>query len=169
MPPQGHVLTHTQDAARLKTAAARFLQAGQVTEAAPFLRQYLEYSLLKIIQKLDIPVPLDFVIRDDLKMASNCIDAIEAAIDLNTRAGGVILSTAQQADVMRTLLPGLLTNLINHYTTGTIGGISPHVLLGTLDDIDKLTDCFKYPCSCSGTTTQKFYRSLTARAKACTC
>jgi hypothetical protein len=53
-----------------------FLDAGQVEQAAIFLRQYLEFSLLRIIRKLDIPVPLDFVIRDDQKLAGNCLEAI---------------------------------------------------------------------------------------------
>lgn len=88
-PPLGAVTTVGQDANRLRTTAANFLAAGQVKEAEPLIRQYLEFVLLKIIRKLNIPVPYDFAIREQLQMVGNCLDAITAAVKLQSAAGGV--------------------------------------------------------------------------------
>ncbi len=84
-PPQGAVLTQSQDAQRLRRTAEKFLNAGQVQQGAPLLRQYLEYSLLQVIRKVGIPVPIDFSIRDDRKMVENCLTAINAAIERSPR------------------------------------------------------------------------------------
>ncbi|WP_223153910.1 hypothetical protein [Bradyrhizobium japonicum] len=65
----------------------RFLNAGQVDDAAPRLRQYLEHRLLEIIQRLRIPVPIDFALDDNNKQVGNAVAAIDAAVKLHKAAG----------------------------------------------------------------------------------
>lgn len=167
-PPRGTVLTQAQDGQRLRKTAEKFLNAGQIAEASPLIRQYLEYSLLKVIRQVAIPVPIDFVIRDDRKMVENCLNAINHAVDLHSRAGDLILSATQTNDLDKVLVPKLMGNLINHYATGTTTSISPYVLLGVLDDIDKLVECFKHACTCvGGGAGTRFYKSLSEKHCAC--
>ena len=166
-PPQGAVLSQTQDAQRLRTMAERFLCAGQQTEASPLVRQYLEYSLLQVIRKVDIPVPLDFSIRDDHKMAQNCLDAIREAVDLREGAGQLVLEPSQRDGVRNIYVPRLLANWITHYATGSVASLSPRVLMGVLQDVDAFVDCFRYTCTCGGGPQQRFYKNL--GQKACNC
>ena len=67
-PPMGAILHQAQGADRLKTTIASLLSAGQVSQAEPLIRQYLEYMLQQIIRRVDVPVPIDFAIRAPLKM-----------------------------------------------------------------------------------------------------
>ncbi len=167
MPPQGAVLSQTQDAQRLRISAVTFLKAGQTSQAFPLIRQNLEYALLQIIRKVDIPVPLDFSIRDDKKMAENCLTAIRDAVDLHEKAGDVILPRAQRDALRKVNAPKIIANWIIHYATGNTSSISPHVLLGLLTAVDEFVDCFKYDCKCSGGPQRRFYKSLSKKACGC--
>lgn len=110
LPPRGAILTQEQDADRLRALAESFLQAGQTEQASPLMRQYLEYSLLQIIRKVNVPVPIDFSIRDDRKMVENCLQAIGAAVALHKKAGTLILESSQETAFKGTHLPQLLGN-----------------------------------------------------------
>ena len=167
LPPKGLVYPHTQDANRLELAARQQLSAGQTDLAKPLIRQYLEQKLLQVIRKLEIPVPLDFSIREDRKVVGNCLDAILNGIDLHKRAGTLVLDAQQVRDLETVHLPALVGNWVSHYSTGTGASLSPYVFLGLLDTINKVTTCFMYSCSCSGSPQPRFYRNLTT--KACTC
>jgi len=165
--PNGSVFTQAQDSNRLRTNAERLLRAGQVDQAEPLVRQYLEFTLLEIIDKVRIPVPIDFSIRDDRKMAQNCLDALNSSITLHSRAGSLIMASAQSSALSASLVPGIIANWISHYATGTSPSFTPYVLLGVLDTIDQLSDCFKYDCNCSGTTRRRYYKTLSS--KHCSC
>ena len=167
MPPQGTIFTQAQDANRLRSNANRFLMAGQLNEGIPLVRQYLEFTLLEIIRKVNIPVPLDFSIRDDKKMVQNCIDAVKAALDLQTRAGGLILSAQQLQQFSAVLVPSLVANWLSHYSTATGAGFTPQVLIHVLDTVDLVADCFKYDCNCSGAHRRRYYKTLAS--KQCHC
>jgi len=167
MPPQGAVLSQTQDAQRLRISAETFLNAGQTAQAFPLIRQHLEYVLLQIIRKVDIPVPLDFSIRDDKKMAENCLAAIREAVELHERAGDVILSQAQRDALQKVHAPKIVGNWITHYATGNTASLSSPVLLGVLITIDAFVDCFKYDCKCAGGTQRKLYKSLSKKGCGC--
>ncbi len=168
-PPDGFVMMQTQDAERLRAAAEDFLKAGQVKQAEPLVRQHLEYRLLQIIGKVNIPVPLDFAIKDQQKMIENCLDAIKRSLDLHLHAGRLILTPQQQRDIDAVLVPALISNWVNHYATATGTSLDPHVLLNVLDTCDKFANCFKYDCTCmsKGTTTRRYYRTLST--KECNC
>lgn len=167
MPPMGSVLTQAQDANRLGTEARKFLSAGQVQQAVPLIRQHLEFSLLEVIRRTRISVPVDFVIRDDKKMVGACIDAIQLAIQLHKKAGDLILDATQFKDVEGVHVPALLANWVSHYSTGVTASVTPYVFLGVLDTIDKFVECFRYSCTCSKAPTRRFYKNLAEKGCGC--
>jgi hypothetical protein len=166
MPPMGSVLIQAQDANRLGTEARKFLSAGQTQQAVPLIRQYLEFWLLEIIRKTRINVPLDFVIRDDKKMVASCLAAIEVSTELHKKAGDLILDAKQLKELEGVYVPALIANWVSHYSTGVVTSITPYVLLGVLDTIDKFVECFKYSCKCKAPT-RRFYKNLTEKACGC--
>jgi DNA repair exonuclease SbcCD ATPase subunit len=165
--PNGSLFTQAQDSNRLRSNAERLLRAGQVHQAEPLVRQYLEFRLLAIIDKVRIPVPIDFSMRDDRKMVQSCLDAINAGVTLHSRAGSLILSSTQSNALSRSLVPTLIANWVSHYATGASPSFTPYVLLGVLDTIDQVADCFKYDCNCFSVTRRRYYKTLSS--KHCSC
>ena len=168
-PPDGNVLTQAQGAERLRTSAETFLKAGQTKQAEPLIRQHLEYRLLQIISKVDIPVPLDFAIREDRKMVSNALNAINSAVELTAAAKRLVMTQQQQADLLQIHMPAIVANWISHYETAVSSSFDPRVLLGVLDTCDAFADCFKYECRClqPGKVVRRYYKGLDA--KHCRC
>jgi hypothetical protein len=166
-PPKGLVHSRTHDANRLELVARQQLAAGLTDLAMPLIRQYLEQKLLQVIRKLEIPVRLDFSIRDDQKMVANCIDAIVTAIDLHKRAGDLILDAQQIHDLEAVHVPAIIGNWVSHYATATGASVSPYVFVGVLDTINRVSECFMYPCHCGGASQKRFYKDLSS--KICTC
>lgn len=162
-PPMGAVMSQTQDANRLCVTASRLLDAGQVKEAEPLIRQYLEFKLLQIINKVRIPVPFDFAIKDHMKMVSNCLAAINAAIDLNKKAGTLVLDARQVSGIDTVHVPALVGNWVNHYETASGSSLSPPVLKGVLKTIDEIAECFRFDDSSSGTVQRRWYKSLSSK------
>ena len=167
LPPKGHVLTQAQQSNHLRVEAEDFLNNGDTQHAKPLIRQYLEFKILEIIRKVKIPVSLDFSIRDDRKMVKNGLDAIKTEIDLHSAANSLILEQSQVNDFDSVHVPALVANWVSHYATGSASSLSPYTLLGVLDTIDKVSDCFKYDCSCSGKVRRRFYKNLSK--KHCSC
>ncbi|TFC82134.1 DUF2813 domain-containing protein [Cryobacterium sp. TmT2-59] len=162
-PPVGAVVTHAQGASRLEDTARDFLNAGQAQQAEPLIRQHLEFKLTEIIRKLDIPVPIDYAMKDQSRMVSNSIAAIQAAIDLHKAAGMLVLAQSQEADFGAHHVTGIISNWVSHYETGTAGSLSAAVLLRVLDDTNRLSECFQYDDTRNGVTAKKWYRSLRSR------
>jgi hypothetical protein len=162
-PPMGDILHQAQGADRLKARVTTLLSAGQISEAEPIVRQYLEYKLQQIIRKVNIPVPLDFAIKDTNKMVSNCLDAIKEAIDLHQRARALVLETQQVQDVINSHVPAIVSNWVSHYATGGSSSFSGPVLNGVISSIDDLADCFKYEDTSVSPPQRKWYRSLSRR------
>lgn len=165
--PTGLVMSDGYDSNRLRQSADNALNAGLVESAEPYVRQYLEFKLVQVIQKLGIPVPLDFAIRDDKKMVKNALDAITSAVALHDAANKLILTSQQRTGVRNTYVPQIISNWVNHYATGALGSFSPSVLRGVLDDVDAFVDCFTYSCTCAGSTRLRYYKDLSA--KHCLC
>lgn len=159
-PPMGDILHQAQGADRLKTRVTNLLSAGQISEAEPIVRQYLEYKLQQIIRKVKIPVPLDFAIKDTNKMVSNCLDAIKEAIDLHQRAGTLVLEDQQVQDVLNSHVPAIVSNWVSHYATGGSSSFSAPVLNGVINSIEAMSECFKYDDTSSSQTVRCWYRSL---------
>ncbi len=162
-PPMGSILHQAQGADRLKATMASLLSAGQVSQAEPLIRQYLEYKLQQIIRKVDIPVPIDFAIKDTTRMVSNCIQAITSAIDLHKKAGTIVLDEEQIQNIDSTLIPSIIGNWVSHYETGVSTSISAPVLSGVIGSIDALAECFRYDDTSSGTTIRRWYKALDRR------
>lgn len=162
-PPMGDILHQAQGADRLRTRVTTLLSAGQISEAEPIVRQYLEYKLQQIIRKANIPVPLDFAIKDTNKMVSNCLDAIKEAIDLHQRAGSLVLEPQQVKDVLDSHVPAIVSNWVSHYATGGSSSFSAPVLNGIIVSIDDLAECFRYDDTSVSPTQRKWYNSLSRR------
>jgi recombinational DNA repair ATPase RecF len=169
LPPCGNVLTTRQDSQRIKKDAEKFINAGQSAQAKPLIRQYLEYSLLRIIRKLDIRAPLDFIIRDENKMAQACFDIIDKDIDMHQKANCLIMTPKQVNDWQNVCVPQIMGNFVSHYATSVGASISPLVYLSVLTTIDNAVSCFTYTCSCDGAPRNVFYRSLSQKQKGCSC
>jgi hypothetical protein len=160
-PPNGPVLTEQYDVQRVRQRAETFLNSGQVDAAKPWIRQYLESVLGKIIRKVSIPVPINYAMSDSRKQVQNSIDAIADAVELHQLAGNLVLNASQISDVTNTLVPSLIANWCAHYDTGNFAGLTGHFLKGVLDNVDDLAECFQYTCTCNSTTgVRKYYRSL---------
>lgn len=162
-PPMGDILHQAQGADRLRTRVRTLLSAGQISEAEPIVRQYLEYKLQQIIRKVNIPVPLDFAIKDTSKMVNNCLDAIKEAIDLHQRAGALVLEEQQVRDVQNSHVPAIVSNWVSHYATGGSSSFSAPVLNGVISAIDAMADCFRYDDTATSPTQRRWYRSLSKR------
>ena len=159
-PPMGAILSQSQGADRLKTTITTLLMAGQVSQAEPLVRQYLEYKLQQIIRNVDIRVPIDFAIKDTSRMVGNCLDAITTEVDLHKRAGVLILDAQQINDLDTVHVPAIIGNWASHYETGSGSSLSAHVLTGVISSIDALAECFRYNDTSGGTIVRRWYRSL---------
>lgn len=163
MPPMGRVMVSAQEADRLKVQAQNFLNAGQVDFGAPFVRQYLEYKLGHIISKLQIPVPPDYVTRGDNRTVSTYLTAIVDMIDLYQAAGKCVLTPQQIADAKNTHAPAIMANYVSHYESATGAPIGAYALLGVLQTIDDLADCFTYTDTAQTPSVKKYCRRLDLR------
>lgn len=161
--PVGVVMSHRQGTDRLRASILRFLSAGQINEATHLIRQYLEYKLIEIITKLNIPAPLDFSIKDHNKVVSKCLEVINQAVDLNRMAGTLVLEPQQVTDMTSIHIPALLGNWVSHYETGSTSSFTPGVLRGVIQAVDDFAECFKFDDISSGTIQRKWYRRLSSR------
>jgi hypothetical protein len=159
--PTGVVLSQIQECERLRATAERLLGTGQVRQAEPLIRQYLEFRLVQVITRVRIPVPVDFAIRDDRRMVQNCLDCITSAVDLHQKAGDLVLDGGQVSALLGRYLPAIAANWVSHYETKATASLAPPVLRGVLKAIDDLADCFRYDDSKNGT--RQYYRSLSQR------
>ena len=160
--PTGKVYANQHDAHSLRTLAQSHLAAGQVDIGAPLVRQYLEFQLSRIISKVKIPVPPDYAIKSDNRTVGNALDAIKDSLDLHKRANVLVLDPQQQADFSNRHVPAIIANYVSHYETGSGTPISAHVLLGVLQSIDDLVDCFKYDDT-QVPSQRRWYRSLSQK------
>lgn len=163
--PPGGLAMRGQSPSRIRKVASDSLNAGQVDVGGPWVRMYLECILMMVIRKLQIPVPIDFAIKDHKRMVSNCLDAINAAVDVHERANDIVLETPQVTNMKNTYVPSIVTNYVSHYETGSGGSVTPAMLLGVLQAIDDFADCFKYDFAnpITGVVERRFYKSLVSR------
>jgi hypothetical protein len=162
-PPMGAILHQAQGADRLKTTIASLLSAGQVSQAEPLIRQYLEYKLQQIIRRVDIPVPIDFAIKDTSRMVSNCLDAITSAVNLHKSAGALVLDAQQVQDIDNSHVPAIVGNWVSHYETGSGSSLSAPALGGVISSIDALAECFRCDDASGGKAVRRWYKSLSNR------
>jgi len=137
-----------------------FLTAGRVDDAAPYIRQYLEFKLEEIIQRVRIPVPLDLAINESKQLAQGYLDAINAAVDLNKRAGLLILEAGQQAS-LSSHVATIAGNYLAHWGTGSSHNFSAAALIGVMNAIDAYADCFRFAESPGAA--PRYYKSLSQK------
>lgn len=158
MPPRGRLMIAAQQADRLKAQAEQYLNAGQIHIGEPFVRQYLEYKLGQIITRLEIPVPPDYATRGDKRTLSTYVDAITAAVSLYQAAGRCVLSAQQITDLQKHHMPSIMANYISHYETVAGNPFNAYALLGVLQSVDALADCFCWTDPVNNQ--RKYYRRL---------
>lgn len=163
MPPVGRVTISAQEADRLKVLAHNQLSTGQIDLGAPLLRQYLEYKLGHVISKLEIPCPPDYSTRGDKRTLSTYIEAITDAVDLYQAANRCVLTAAQVNDIKNTHVPSIVRNFVSHYETGAGTPFNAHALLGVLQSIDDLADCFMWEDTSVTPAVKRYYRRLYRR------
>ena len=136
------------------------LNAGRVSEAAPRIRQYLEYRLHEVIDRCRIPVPMDVAFGDDKQTPGEYLSAIDAAVNLHRAAGSLVLEPTQLTN-LQLASATMVGNFLSHWATGQTQAFSAHALLGVMQAIDSFVDCFKYQPTAGGA--RMYYRSLSQR------
>jgi DNA repair exonuclease SbcCD ATPase subunit len=144
MPPKGKLMVTAQHADRLKQQANHYLSAGQIDPGSSYLRQYMEYALGRVITKVEIPVPPDYVLRGDKRTLSTYLDAILDAVRLYEQAGRCVLQPHQLQNLRNPHKLTIIVNCISHYETNAGTPFNAYVLLSVLQGIDDLVDCFQY-------------------------
>jgi hypothetical protein len=115
-----------------------------VETGAQFVRQYFEYKLGRVITRLQIPVPPDYATRGDRRTLSTYMDAITAAVKLYQLAGICVLTGQQMADLTGRHVPAILSNFVSHYETCAGSPFGAYALIGVLQSVDDLANCFTY-------------------------
>jgi hypothetical protein len=155
------VLPQSNAGNRVRDMTVNFLNAGQVEDGALRLRQYLEYKLLEVINRVNIPVPVDFALDDTKKQVQSALDAIQAAVALHQAAGQIVLD-AQQLAGLQANVASITGNFLAHYATGSTQAFSASSLLGVVRAIDAYAERFTYEDH-PGSGNRRYYRSLSRR------
>ncbi|MDQ0840296.1 ATP-binding protein [Sphingomonas faeni] len=142
---------------KVRENTLELLQVGRVDDAAPRIRQYLEYTLHTVIDRCRIPVPLDIAFSDDRRTPGEYLGAIETAVKLYKAAGLLVLDPVQESALqMHSAM--IISNFLSHWSTGQAQSFSAPALLGVMQAIDDFPDCFKYEPTPGAP--KKFYTSL---------
>lgn len=145
---------------KVRDATNTLLSQGRVDDAAPRLRQYLEYVLQTIIDKCRIPVPPDLAFGDDKRTPGEYLNAIKAAVELEDRAGSLILEPAQR-QALQMHSATIIGNFVSHWATGQTQAFSAPALLGVMQAIDNYQECFRYEPTPGAQ--KRFYATLHSR------
>jgi hypothetical protein len=151
------VLPQAGAANKVRDATIEMLNAGRIDDAAPRIRQFLEYTLHQVIDRLRIPVPMDLAFGDEKRTAGEYLKAINAAVALHEKAGDLVLDAGQKTALG--LHSSTITgNYLAHWSTGQSQAFSAPALLGVMAAIEAFPDSFKHQPSASEP--KRFYRSL---------
>ena len=146
---------------RVRDATHAFLNTGNVTDAAPRIRQYLEFKLEEIINKVSIAVPIGIAFNDDKHMAKDLIGAIKASVDLHRAANRLVMEPAQIAG-LGTAVTTITTNYLSHWATGQTQAFSAGSLKGVMQAIDDFARCFQFE-EPTGSGQYRYYKTLSRR------
>ncbi|MES5486697.1 AAA family ATPase [Bradyrhizobium sp. INPA03-11B] len=146
---------------RIRDATRALLDTGNTDDAAPRIRQYLEFKLEEVISRVGIPVPIGIAFNDDKHMAKNLIDAIKAAVDLHDAAGRLVLEPAQLAG-LGTSVATIVSNYLAHWSTGQTHAFTAPSLKGVMQAIENFAACFQFEHP-AGSGHYRYYRSLGQR------
>lgn len=155
--PQMAVLPQSGAINKVREGTNDLLNQGRAADAAPFIRQYLEFQLGNIITCCKIPVPFDVAFNDDQKMVGKLLTAIQDAVKLHKKAGDLVLDADQETRLEQRGMT-ISSNFISHWATGSTGAYSAVALQTVMSAIDALQDCFMHQPD--PTKPKLFYRSL---------
>ena len=155
--PRTAVLPQSNAVNRVRDATMVLLNAGNAQEAAPRIRQYLEYVLEEIIIRCRIPVPMDIALGDDKRMAGNLIGAIDSQVKLHASANSLILEPAQVRG-LNLAVATITANFLANWSTGQTQAFAHGALLGVMQAIASYADCFKFEPNPGAA--RKYYKSL---------
>lgn len=142
---------------KVRDATIDLLNMGRVDEAAPWIRRYLEYRLHHVIDRCRIPVPLDIAFGDDKHTPGDYMKAINAAVELEHKAGTIVLDQAQIAS-LNLHSAAIIGNFLSHWSSCQAHAFSAPSLIGVMQAIDDYCECFKYEPLPGAP--KKFYSSL---------
>lgn len=156
--PRTAVLPQSGAVSRIKDTTLSLLDVGNTNDAAPRIRQYLEFKLQEIINKVGIPVPITIAFNDDNQMAKKLIDAINRAVDLHTAAKQISLEP-NQISSMNTAVATIVGNYTSHWSTGQTHTFTAGSLKGVMKAIDDFARCFQYE-EPAGSGQYRYYKSI---------
>lgn len=145
---------------KVRDTTLDLLNAGRVDDAAPRIRQYLEYTLHEVMDRCRIPVPMDVAFGDDKRTPGEYLKAIQAAVDLHHKAGLLVLD-ATQVQNLTMHSTTIISNYLSHWSTGQSQAFSAPALMGVMQSIDAFPDCFRFTPVAGQQ--PKYYRSLSNR------
>ena len=147
---------------QVRDATHEFLNTGNVTDAAPRIRQYLEFKLEEIINKVNIAVPISIAFNDDKHLPQKLIDAIKAAVDLHQAAKRLVMEPAQVTG-LGTAVATITANYLSHWATGQTQAFSAGSLRGVMQAIDDFARCFQFE-EPAGSGQYRYYKALSRRS-----
>ena len=158
--PRTAVLPQSNAVNRVRDATIALLNAGNAQDAAPRIRQYLEYVLEEIIIRCRIPVPMDIALSDDKRMASHLIAAIDAQVKLHASANTLILEPGQ-IEGLNLAVATITANFLAHWSTGQTQAFAAGSLLGVMRAINSYAESFRFEPNPGSD--RRYYRSLSQR------
>jgi len=158
--PRTAVLPQGNAVSRIRDRTLDLLNAGNTADAAPRIRQYLEFKLEEIVSKCRIPVPIDVALNDDKHVCNNLLTAIETAVKLHGAANQLVLD-ATQITALNTAAATIISNYLSHWMTGQTQAFSSGSLLGVMSAIDNYADCFRFEPSPGQA--RRYYHSLSRK------
>ena len=103
-------------------------------------------------------MPPDYATCGDKRTLSTYIDAITDAVTLYQAAGRCVLLAQQINDLQNDHAPSIVGNFVSHYETGAGTPFNAYALLGVLQSIDDLGDCFTWVDPANSQ--KKYYRRI---------
>lgn len=143
---------------KVRDATLDLLNVGNVMDAAPRIRQYLEFKLEEVISKVKIPVPIDIAFSDERHMAKNLLDAIQANVKLQEAAASLVLEQGQR-QALNIAIATIVGNYVSHWSTGQGQAFSAGALKGVMKAIDDFADCFRFEDP-PGSGNKRYYKAL---------
>ena len=157
--PNGMVWGNNESEGRIKKKLESLFDAGEISDAGTHIRLYLEFKLMQIIRKVNIPVPLNFSSSEDFRTISRCFQAIESSILLHRDAGNLALDDERLNDVGVFPVPIQIGNFLSHYESGSAASLSESFLRGVIESVDEFADCFMYS-DVHDKSSRRWYKSL---------
>ena len=162
--PNSTLYVRDQDFNKMKKQIDELLSKGEAQYAGLLVRQYLEFKLLQIIRKLNIPVPIDFALKNTNQTIGNSLSAINTAVEIHKNLDDLVLNDIQYKKLKNIFMPSVVANLLAHCGTEASGSsLATNVLREIVQSIDDFAECFCRDDNSKGRKYKKWYKSLTRK------